>query len=1061
MTDEHPNPFARAWRIADDVSGLDAPERQRALAAACGGDASLLLRVESILNFDDKNFLPTGGALRDNANALLEGAADLPDASAPGASIGDYQLLQELGVGGMSRVYLARREHVDFEHHVALKIMRSFGRHREESTRRFKREQQLLASLSHPNIASIIDGGVTPANRPYLVMEYVDGTTITDYCREAQIDLDARLSLFKDVCSAVEHAHRALVVHRDLKPSNIMVTRNGQVKLLDFGIAKILDDPDVEATRTGLLMMTPQYAAPEQVTSGRITTATDIYALGLILYELITDTRPWESEGASISEQIAQICEQAPPRPSTVAATRSGQGSQPARWSRRLRGDLDLIVGKALAKNPEERYGACGELVRDLHNWSTGLPVSAHAPAIGYRLRKFARRHWVGVSASGLFFGVVAAFLTALLVQQRATLAERDRAQMAEAANGAINRFLIDEMLGAASAQDASGRDVSVSQVLERAAETAGRAFDGQPALEASVRNTLGRTYLRLGELEKSAFNLNQAMAINLEQFDRDHPDRLRTGASMAELSLARGNLEAAGDAVRDVLAHQMRVLGNEHVDTLISQLLLAKVEALSDRWPDAESNLVATIALLATHHPQVWRPRSQALMELAKVYIAQRRPDEASAALNERLALQRSFLGENHPDMLVTMDVQSNVLRQMQRMDDALAVAERAYTLALKVYDEGHPETARMAATLGRSYVRARRYADAETMFRQAVRVTAARLGETHPDTISFVQNLAVTLSYQGGYEEAEALYKTAAEHYAQRHGERHSATIRVLKNLSSMLKEQKKFTEDRAITARLTDIARSFLDDAQADPILVSDMAEYLLECEPPELRDPKTALMMAQQAVERTQGQRGEPLMTLGMAQRANNDVAAAVATYERAATLSEMLHIHALPRELAKLYVQEQAIADGEAFFEAHLLRRQQARSPEDWLIGMTWHEFGRFYVNAGLGERAVPVLEKALTQYRLTRSPDDAVVLRSRAALGAAQMLTGNLDDGQRNLDVAYAGLLEDRQVTSDVKREILVWLIQLAQAKDDDAAVAKWQAELELRKREPLFSAWR
>jgi len=415
--------------LFEDAVGRPRPERQAFLDRACGGDEALLHEVLLLLAADDDEtpFLDAPMSM----DALLVMAKDA-EASREGEPIGPYRLVRKLGQGGMGTVYLAERADGQFRKQVALKLVRQ-GLHPDDLPRRLRHERQILASLDHPGIARLYDGGLTDTDLPYLVMEYVEGLPIDQYCDQHRSTTRQRLDLFRSVCEAVQYAHQNLVVHRDLKPSNILVTPDGAVKLLDFGIAKLLDadrhDP-VQMTRTGAQAMTPEYASPEQVRGAVITTASDIYALGIILYELLTGRRPYQMQGRTPGEIEQVICEQAPLKPSTAVlradapdVVSKARSIQPERLRRHLRGDLDNIVMKALRKDPARRYGSAAELGEDLRLHLAALPVHARPDTAGYRLSKFIRRHTVGVAATVLILAALLGGILATLSQAR--VAER------------------------------------------------------------------------------------------------------------------------------------------------------------------------------------------------------------------------------------------------------------------------------------------------------------------------------------------------------------------------------------------------------------------------------------------------------------------------------------------------------------------------------------------------------------------------------------------------------------------------------------------------------------
>ncbi len=511
---------------------LARPPGQRAafLEQSCDDD-ELRREALSLLAFydDDPDFLEHPvrvEALRVVAEEATPDPADRP--------IGPYRLVREIGRGGMGAVYLAERADGQFRHQVAVKLVRQGGP-REDLLRRLRHERQILASLQHPNIARLYDGGVSEDGVPYLVMEYVEGLPIDRYCDDHQLSTTERLRLFRTVCAAVQYAHQNLVVHRDLKPSNIFVAApaaglssdgrkraEGRVKLLDFGIAKLLDDVNtaetIPMTQTGMRPMTPEYASPEQVRGEAVTTASDVYALGIILYELLTGHRPYEVRGLTPSAVERVICQQDPPRPSTavlrtVETTRtSGNGqtttpeivsaarsTQPERLRRRLEGDLDNIVLKALQKEPERRYESVAALSDDVRRHLEQLPVVARPDTVGYRISKFVRRHTVGFAATVLVVMALLGGIVATVYQARVAAAERDRAEHRfNDVRVLANKLLFDlhdairELPGATPA-----RQMLVSNALIYL-DTLHQATGNDPSLQSE----LAEAYERVGEIQ-------------------------------------------------------------------------------------------------------------------------------------------------------------------------------------------------------------------------------------------------------------------------------------------------------------------------------------------------------------------------------------------------------------------------------------------------------------------------------------------------------------------------------------------------------------------------------
>jgi serine/threonine protein kinase len=423
----NPERWQRIEELFRTVVDRPAAERDNYLTRVCDGDEELRLEVLSLLALDTSEDF-----IRDPiANAALSLSAK-PKDDLTGERIGTYRVARLIGRGGMGDVYEAERDDEQFRQLVAIKIIKR-GMDTDFVRDRFLRERRILASLDHPHIARLIDGGATEDGRPYFVMEFVDGEPITDYCRRRELTLDKKLKLFRDVCSAVQHAHQKLVVHRDLKPSNIMVTsshngKGGAPKLLDFGIAKLLTpDPGEAVTRTetAVRLMTPDYASPEQVRGGAVTTATDVYSLGVTLYELLTARRPYQFETYSPLEIERAICDTEAPPPSEAVRQHAGVAGAPPKLARQLAGDLDNIVLMAMRKEPERRYQSVEQFSEDIRRYLTGLPVMARKDTFSYRAGKFARRHKAGVTMLAL----LAAFAVALAVLAARLARERDRAE--------------------------------------------------------------------------------------------------------------------------------------------------------------------------------------------------------------------------------------------------------------------------------------------------------------------------------------------------------------------------------------------------------------------------------------------------------------------------------------------------------------------------------------------------------------------------------------------------------------------------------------------------------
>ena len=495
------------WRaikeILDGALELPAAERSAYLDLHCGGDLDRRRKVESLIEADDR------------AWSLMEAPAaasfGIPSHAGPasGDRIGVYQILGELGRGGMGIVYLARRADEHFDKKVAIKLA-SVGIGGDSLERRFRSERQIVASLDHPNIARLLDGGSMPDGRPYLVMEYVEGARLLEWCEARKLSTRGRLEIFLEVCSAVQYAHQHLVIHRDLKPANVLVTDDGVVKLLDFGIAKLIDpEPAGETadrTATLLRLFTPDYASPEQVRGEPVTTASDVYALGVVLYELLTGRRPYRTSDSSPAEMVRVVCETEPPKPSTAFRGSADRGEAPGRREKTLSGDLDTIVLKAMRKEPARRYSTVSGLAEDVRRYLQGLPVAARPDTLGYRAGKFVRRHRAAVSATALFSIALAGGLVMTLREARRARAAEARAERRFNDVRTLAHSFLFEFHDAI--RDLPGSTPARALVVRRALEY----LDGlarESAGDPGLRRELAEAYQKVGDVEGNPYHQN------------------------------------------------------------------------------------------------------------------------------------------------------------------------------------------------------------------------------------------------------------------------------------------------------------------------------------------------------------------------------------------------------------------------------------------------------------------------------------------------------------------------------------------------------------------------
>ncbi len=823
-----PERWHRIEELFRTVVDRPVAEREAYLTLVCSGDEELQREVLSLLARDaSEDFIqkPIAGV------AFLLNPETTDDLT--GNRIGPYRLARLVGRGGMGAVYEAVRDDEQFQQQVALKLIRH-GMDSAFVRDRFLRERQILASLDHPHIARLLDGGATEDGQPYFVMEFVAGEPITEYCCRRELALNERLKLFRDVCSAVQHAHQKLVVHRDLKPSNILVTEEGTPKLLDFGIAKLLaSDPGEAITRTetAVRLMTPDYASPEQVRGGAITTATDVYALGAVLYELLTARRPHQFDTYSPQGIERAICDTEAPRPSEAAR---GQTAAPAKLARQLAGDLDNIVLMALRKEPARRYPSVEQFSEDLRRYLVGLPVVARKDTFSYRAGKFARRHKAGVAMLAL----LAAFAVALAVLALRIARERDRANQAAATAEAVTQSLMS-VFEFADPGKSRGDAITAKELLDQGAEKVVRNLKDQPIVQAKLMDTIGGLYERIGAYDRaqslveealklrrqtlgaehvdvaaSLHNLaamaylkgdyagsetqyREALALRLKLLGAEHLDVAGSMDSLGQLLVARGKLDEAEPLLRDALALRRKRLGAEHVDVAKSLNSMGRLSSEQGKFAEAAAFYRQVLELhrklYGAQHPLV----ANGLNNLAAILQEQENFKEAAALFREALALRRKLLGEEHPDVAVSMSNLASALQDLHQYEEAEQLYRQTLALRRKLLPANHPRLATTMNNLATMLREKGDYAEAETLLRQTIEIRRKSLGETHFETANAVYSLACVFSDRGQYNEAERLGRQALDMYLKGLKPDHWLVNRARSYLGNCLIKLKRFRE------------------------------------------------------------------------------------------------------------------------------------------------------------------------------------------------------------------------------------------------------------------------
>jgi serine/threonine-protein kinase len=683
----------------------------------------------------------------------------------PIATLGVYRLIRELGRGGMGEVYLAERTDGRFEQQVAIKLVKR-GMDSTEILRRFARERRILGRLEHPGIARLLDAGEAADGRPYFVMERVDGEPITEYCRTRSLVFEDRLRLLASCCDAVDAAHRRLVIHRDLKPSNILVTSDGQVKLLDFGIATLLADED-EAQRTsqGVSAITPAYAAPEQILgdgAAGSTMATDVFALGVVLYEVLTGARPYERRATTPFELAAEVAHETVAPPSAVLHRDAAPQAQ--RLARRLSGDLDTIILKALAREPERRYPSAAALADDLRRYLALHPIVARPDTRAYRLRKFVERHRAGVATSLL---VVIAVLAALILSLNQTAAARRQARRAEAAQA-----FLTGLFAQLDPDRYAGSAPTVRDLLERGSQRLEHDLANEPELRAEMEALLGQVFDQLSLATQGDAHWRRAVAIREAVFGPGDARTVKARKGLA-ISLARQGRYSEAEPIFSVLVGQEEALGdNRELGSVL--LNYANHKRLSGDFTASERLLVRAVPLLERQGDAASRSLATALNNLALLYADQVRLRDAVATYERALAIRMKTDGPDSSVVAYVRKALSHVYRGLGQLDVAERYAREALAVAQKLFPPHHPFIGTTLESLGQIAQRRGDRAGARAFYERSI---ASYEGSTTNDPgVAFpLRYLAVLMTGDGQRQEAVRLYERALRARRTAYGDAH----------------------------------------------------------------------------------------------------------------------------------------------------------------------------------------------------------------------------------------------------------------------------------------------
>jgi serine/threonine protein kinase/tetratricopeptide (TPR) repeat protein len=1019
-----------------------AAERQAYLDGACAADAALRAEVEALLEASARagSFLESPASTPQPVATVLEPAV----AERPGTVIGPYKLLEQIGEGGFGVVFMAEQTQ-PVRRKVALKVLKP-GMDTRQVVARFEAERQALAIMDHPNIARVVDGGATPSVRPYFVMELVKGVPITEFCNQNHLLPRQRLELFVPVCQAVQHAHHKGIIHRDLKPSNILVTMHDTtpvVKVIDFGVAKALGQKLTDQTLfTGFAQMvgTPQYMSPEQAgQSGLdIDTRSDIYSLGVLLYELLTGTTPLRREqlnGVAYDEIRRLIREQDPPKPSTrlseskdslpsIAAQRQ---LEPAKLTKLVRGELDWIVMKALEKDRNRRYETANGLAADVQRYLADEPVQACPPSAGYRLRKFVRRNRGRVFTSGLVLlalvgGVIGTSWGMVNARQAEAQAneDRDRAREAEADTKAFSEFLVHDVLSAPrppGLQQGKGRDITLIAAVEQAERSLEQRFTDRPVAEATARHALGVTWRHQGNYAKAEAYLRRALELRLQYLGPDHRDTRDTQNSLGVLLTLVGRAKEAVPLLETALAQTRADFGPDSVYTLYYQSNLARALTLVDRPEEAIQLLQDTAARCRVLPRTPYDLLVELEIGLGRAHARAGRPTDAVTVLEQAHLLARKAFGPEDARTLNAAFVLGENYQRAGRHAEARVLLDDVLRRGHDLLGEDHPSTLLFMERLAEGYFQEKRWPEVIQLLEQALRLHQTRHGPESPD--AFAMTLSLARAYQGAgrHSDAQTRYDAALKLAQLKFGAGHLNTVHVMGH--------------RAHAYRAT-------DRRAAIPLLEEVVALAKVELGP----DHTTTLLLLSQ---------------LGDAYRRDGQVAKARAAYEEKVALGTAKNgPNDLSAELSMGWIAHIHEDLGE-YGQAEAWRRRtiaaaRGRGDDPLRLANNLAALGSNLVQQHKWAEAEPVCRECL-DLRQRNHVEPWRVAGVQRLLGQALAGQGKFAEAEPLLLTGYQGLKEhEAQIPANFKtqrlREALESLVKLYETWGKNDEAERWRKEL-------------
>jgi eukaryotic-like serine/threonine-protein kinase len=800
----------RIQSLFHDAADLPQAERKTFLEATCGGDDELLVDVLAMLDQDASGHSLLDRNLADVAQETLTQAAH--DSPIP-KELGPYRILKLLGEGGMGVVYLAERE--DLATQVAVKVLRDawLSPARRE---RFASEQRTLAQLSHSSIARLYDADTLDDGTPWFVMEYVDGLPLTHYCREHECSVEQRLQLFRAVCEAVQHAHGHAIIHRDLKPSNVLVKSDGSVRLLDFGIAKQLESLElqVDQTMTGLRLMTPAYASPEQIRGDRVGISTDVYSLGVILYELLAAQLPFDLSGLTPAEAAMVITEHDPGKPSTsVKRITDSEGNAHAlavgktAWA-----DLDVLCLNAMHKDPLRRYRTVEALIRDVDHYLNGEPLEARPDALLYWIDKFVRRNRRAVAAAAVIFALVVGLVVFFTVR----LAKARDTALAEAARTLrIQQFIANLFQGGDAAAGPSD-SLRVITIVDRGVQEA-NTLDNDPKVQADLDQNLGSIYQKLGKFDQADSLLHSVLNERKSLYGGDSAEVAESLTALGLLRSDQAHLEEAEQLVWQGLAMAKRHLPAKH--PAIAKATLAFGKVLAERgYFDQAIDALNEVVRLQSAPGLAPSDLATSLSILADAHYSAGHYDVCTSLYTRVLEMHRQIHGARHPLIANDLGSLAAVQRDLGYYSEAERLDRQALDIVQSYYGNDHPQTAARLTALASSFMYQTKYDDAVSALKQALAIQERIYGSAHPSVAEVVNELGNVASMRDDLDAAEVQFRRAADIYRAVYGDHHYLVAITLANVAGIYMDKKQYPRAEQL---FRDVVRRYKETLPADNI------------------------------------------------------------------------------------------------------------------------------------------------------------------------------------------------------------------------------------------------